>query len=349
MPDDRVRLIVEGQEFIGWTGVEIKQSFSQGADAFSMSAPLDPNDPAVRKAFRPFGYQEVELYVGQDKMLTGRIDRTAPTVSGRERVISVQGRSRAGVIVDSSIDGNWEWNQKFLADIAIELCRPFAVVVRWDNNTNPIDARATYGQGVYAFLISLAAPHNLLLHSSPAGQLVITWATWFRDNPPVAALVEGEGPLPRIEASFDGTGRFSTHKIAGQFAGTPDIVGEAVDTGVPIYRPKLATESEVDADPQFTAARKRTESVAQSFGVSATVSGWRTPDGQVWGKHEASGRIIMPNVTLKAPGVMLSTEALYTVVGSVLRLDDEDGQVADLQLAQPEYYAGQIPEVTPWD
>lgn len=349
MASDDVRLIVGGRELSGWTGVKIEQSVDNGADAFSITAPFDHTDAAVREAFRPFGYQGCELYVGDDLILTGIVDRVAPTMTAREKSLTVSGRAKTGQLIDCSIEGKVEWNQVRFADIAIELARPFGVRIRWDNNTDPLDARARYGQGVYDFLLSLAAPHNLLLHSSPAGALAITWATWFRDNPPVVALVEGDGLVMGVSAAFDSTGRFSRHIVAAQFAGNVDTIGQSNDPAVSAYRPKITTTSEVDADPSFTAARKRTESIAASYQVLATVSTWRAPDGSLWGKSERGGRVVMPNVTLKAPSAMLYTETLYTVVGSTLRIDETDGKIAELRLMQPEYYAGRIPEVTPWE
>ena len=355
---DTVRLQIAGQDFTGWIGVTIKIAVDQAADSFSVTAPFDPTLQQVLDAFRPFGYQIVRLFLGDDLIITGRIDSVSAGVSGRDRTITVQGRALTGILVDCSIDGPLEYSGLRLADIALKICRPLYAdfpsllpdaCVRWDNNTDPIDpARARYGQRGYDFLISLAAPHNLLLHSAPTGDLVITWATWFPDRSPVAALVEGEGNLLSVSASFDGEARYSIYKIATQFAGAEDIKGEATDTAVPIFRPLLQAESEVDSNPSFTATRKRTEAIARSFGVSATLSGWRDPNGDLWAKREIGRRIVPPTVTLRAPGAMLPTEAKYTAVGITLRIDESDGKVADLRLVQSELYGGSVPEVTPW-
>lgn len=356
MPSDQVVLKVAGRRFQGWTGVTITQGVDQAADVFSVTGPFDPERAEVLAAFRPFGYEPVQLYLGDDLVLTGRIDSVTAKVDGRERTLTVQGRSLAGVLVDCSIDAGLERNERFVADLAIALCNPFGIKVRWDNNA-PIDgARARYGQRVYEFLASIASPCNLLLHSSPAGELTITWANWFSKAAPAAALIEGKGSLLAVEAGFEGTGRYSLYKVATQFAGEPDIVGAATDEDVPIYRPLLEAVSEVATEsfeaevpgPDFTARRRRTEAVAASFRVSATVSGWRAPDGSLWGKAVRGGRIAMPNVTLYAPGAMLPREALYTAVGVTLRIDERDGKVADLRLVQPEFYAGRVPEVRPW-
>lgn len=349
MPSDQVRLVIEGREFWGWTGVTISQAVDQAADAFSISAPLDPDVVQIRDSFRPFGYQECQLYIDNDRILTGRIDSVNPRTDGRERKLTVQGRSLAGQIVDCSIDGPLEYSGKRLADIAIPLCEPFGITVRWDNNTDPIEiARARYGQRVYEFLLSLAAPHNLLLHSAPTGELVITWATWFPDRAPVAALIEGQGSVLSVETQFDGTNRFSLYRAATQFAGEVDIQGDAADSGVPITRPLLFDTDEMDADPRLTAARKRTEALASAFSASVTLSGWRDPGGNLWSKREIGRRIVPPTVTLRAPGAMLYNEAKYTAVGMALKIDEDGGKVTELQLVQPELYAGLLPRVVPW-
>lgn len=340
MSDD-VRLVVEGKEFRGWTGVTIEMAIDQVADAFSLSMPYDSDRAELRDAFRPFGYQCVQVYIDDDLLITGRVDKVEAKSDAGDRTLTVQGRSLTGALVDCSIDGALEFSGLALSTIARQVCRPFGLTVRADNDTDALEvARAEYGQSAAEFLLSLASPRALFLNSGYDGKLVISWARSLVNRPPVAALIEGQHPLLSVEASFDGTKRFSVHKVSTQFAGEVDITGQASDAGVPLYRPHLVAAGDADTDPSVTAARSRTASIGASVAVSAGVSGWRRPDGKRWAERQI--------VTLRAPGAKLTTERNWLTAGVTLKMDASSGRTADMRLVMPEVYAGSAPAVLPW-
>lgn len=336
---DQVRLIVGGREFAGWTGVTISMAVDQVADAFSVSAPFDPDSAEIRAAFLPFDYTSVQLYIDDDILLTGRVDKIdAGDESGRK--LTVTGRALPGQLVDCSIDGPLEYTGLTLAAIARQLCRPFGITVRADNDTAAIEsARAEYGQTVAEFLNSLAGPRNMLLNSSFDGKLVISAGSRYSSAPVVAALAEGKAPLLTVAASFDGTKRFSLYKYATQFGGVPDISGSVQDTRIPIYRPILTVAEDADADFRATAGRMRVRAYSEAIGVNVKINGWRRPDGLRWADRQI--------VTLIAPGAMLYTETKY-LVASVAYKMDESGLFTDLRLVLPETYSGSAPGATPW-
>lgn len=340
MPDE-VRLRVAGREFAGWTGVSISMTIDQVADAFSLSLPYDPARAELRAAFKPFGYQPVQVYLDEDLLITGRVDKVEAKSDAGDRSLTVQGRSLPGALVDCGIEGPLEFSGLALSTIARQVCRSFGVQVRADNDTAPIEvARAEYGQAAAEFLMSLASPRNLFLNSSHDGKLVISWARTLASLPPVAALVEGQGQVLSVSADFDGTARFSKYKTASQYAGAPDIIGQVADPAIAVYRPRLLAVSDTDADPGRTAARARAAAIAGSLSVSVTLAGWRRPDGGHWEERQA--------VTLLAPGTLLVIEAKYIIAGLTLRIDENEGKVAELRLVLPELYAGELPKVTPW-
>jgi prophage tail gpP-like protein len=338
--DDDVRLVIGGREFTGWTGVSIELSVDSCADGFSVSAPFDPSDAALVAAVRPYGYQRAQVYIGPDLVITGTIERVDPKTDETGRTLTVQGRSLTGPLIDCSIDGPLEFYGLSLSTIARQVCKPFGISVVANNDTNPISiARAEYGQTVFDFLNSLAAPRNLLLSPSAAGALQIDWGKSLIGRPVVDRIVEGEGIFLSASASFDGTRRFSLHKVATQFAGEPYITGSATDSAVKVYRPRLASEGDIDQNANFTAARLRTASICASFSASVGVSGWRRSDGKRWSPRDA--------VSLVAPGALLATESEYVAAGVSLKMD-ESGRSASLRLVLPETYSTAEPKEEPW-
>jgi len=341
MQADLVGLRLAGQDFTGWTGVSIGMAIDQVADTFSLSLPYDPANSRLRGVIRPFGYEPVEVRLDDELLLTGRVDKIDAAVSAGERMLTVEGRSLTGTLVDCGIEGALEYSGLALSTIARKICQPFGVAVRADNDTNPIEiARAEYGQSPADFLNSLAAPRNLFLNSSYDGKLVISWARTLVQRPAVATLIEGQHPILAVNASFDGTHRYSKYLQATQFAGAVDIVGQATDGGVNVYRPHLAAVGDTDTDPGATARRARTAALVGAVAVSVSLHGWRRPDGARWAERQA--------VTLKAPGVMLETETKYIIAGVTCKLD-AGGKTVDLRLVLPELYAGEIPGSMPWE
>jgi len=337
MPSDIVRLVIDGKEFTGWTGVTISMAIDQLADAFSVTAPFDP---ALKGAFKPFGYQAVQLYIDSDIVLSGRIDKIDAKTDASDRSINMQGRSLTGILGDCSIEGDLEFSGLTLATIARKLCKPFGITVRADADTSPLEvARAEYGQSPADFLNSLAAPRNLFLNSSFDGMLVISSAKDLGTKMPKDNLIEGEAPLLSVSASFDATKRFSAYTAAMQFAGEADLTGSISDPSIKIYRPKVAALDDSDQDATITASRLRSGAYASAVGISASVSGWRRKDGMRWAERQA--------LNLTAPGSMLYKQAKYIIAGATFKLDT-GGRTTDLRLVLPETYSGSMPKSEAW-
>lgn len=342
MPSDLVRLIINGRDFTGWTAATISMSIDNCADAFSLTAPFDPSDPAIKSAFRPREYQEVKVLIGDDTVLTGRVEKVNPHTGPDARTLNVQGRSLTGQLVDCSIDGELEFSGLTLADICRRLCKPFGIKVRADYNTGIIDiASAKFGQSVYEFLSSIAGPRNMLLNSSFEGELVITDGRALANRQPIAALIEGKPPLKSVDPDFDSTGCYSVYKVSSQQDGYSDVSGSVSDSTVKRYRPRLVEQDDTGTDPRLAAAWERSKAYADTMGVGVELAGWRRPDGKLWAERQV--------LTLQAPGAMLSKESRWLVSSVTHKMDADSGQTTNLGLIIPEAYAGTIPKVLPWD
>jgi prophage tail gpP-like protein len=340
MPDV-VSLSIEGVEFEGWEALTITRSLDSLAHAFSLSGPFNPEDPAIIKAFRPFEYQKVLVTIDGEKLLTGRIESVAPSVTEADRVITIQGRSLTGPLLDCSVDiGKLQFDGLSLSTIARQVCNPHGIGIVALNDTAPIlEARADPGQGGFDFLNKLAADASLLLTTDTEGRLVIF--RYKAAGAPVASLAEGQGLVKAVTASYNGTGRWSRYKVLQQQDGAESITGTAEDKGVKIYRPIVEVGSEGDAkEIQKAAAWKRALALASSVSVSVTLAGWRAPAGMLW----APGQI----VTLKAPGAFLTQEATMAVAEATLTLDASQGRISTLRLVLPATYSGEMPGSYPW-
>jgi len=91
---DVVSIKAGGQSISGWTGVTIEQAIDNCADAFSISAPFDPDREDLRERFKPFGYKPCKVLIDDQLIITGRIEKVEPLKPNRSRCL----QSRAGIL-----------------------------------------------------------------------------------------------------------------------------------------------------------------------------------------------------------------------------------------------------------
>lgn len=343
---DIVSIEVAGQRISGWTGTTIEQAIDNCADGFSISMPFDPDREDLRERFRPFKYQPCKIYIDDQLIITGSIDKIEPTDSVDGQTVTIQGRNKTGVIVDCYIDDRFQFNELRLADVLIQLTKKYGIEVHYINNTNPIqECAAEPGQKIFAFAAKLAEGFGLLLSSDELGRLIISYPP--KAGTPVASIVAGQSPYIGGSGSYDGSARFSRYKVVGSDYGNPGVVGIANDPltdslGKPIYRRSVETLGSSSTDDVQTAANhKRALALAGAARVSVTVSGWRDSNGALWQKGAT--------ITLLAPSLMVYTETVFVVAGVTLRIDETQGKVTDLRLVLPQTFEDKMPEVYPWD
>jgi len=356
MPDE-VEVTIGGTRFTAWEALTLQRSIDSAADAFSITAPFDPARQDVWKAFRPFSYPEATVAIDGEVLIRGTVESVGPSLSGGERQITVQGRSRTGVLIDCAIDGaGYQFAGMTIGEIAARLCEPFGIEVVageagssvWsragaaaEEYGKPIEeSRAQPGTSVFSFLQRLCDDLGVLASCDAQGRLVI--AKPASGQAPIAALQEGRGGLLAVSADYDGTRRYSRYRVLQQQDGLEAIEGLATDPAIGAYRPTVLAGADGEArSVQAAAEWARAQALAASVGAQATVSGWRAPGGEVW----RPGRI----VTLLAPSVYIGRESAYMIAGATLKLDAQGGRTSELRLVLPATYTGQMPGGYPWD
>lgn len=119
---DSVTLKVDGMEYRGWLDVRIARGVDRAAADFTLSVtrqywPIKPGSAC-------------EVWIGQDKLITGWVDEVNPSHSGGERKIEVKGRSRTADLIDcSAVNKPGQWSNQSLQRIADDLAGPYGVPV----------------------------------------------------------------------------------------------------------------------------------------------------------------------------------------------------------------------------
>ena len=111
MPEtDLVTLKVAGQQFEGWTTVNVAKGIRNPAGAFSLSYAERGSSPSAPLRIRTG--EACEVLIGGETVITGWIDAATPGFDAGSRSLKVEGRDRACDLVDCAAlntPGSWYW------------------------------------------------------------------------------------------------------------------------------------------------------------------------------------------------------------------------------------------------
>src|SRR4051812_16853060 len=97
--ENDVGLKIEGQEFIGWSEIDIHRAL----DTFSsidFTAPFEPDSPAFRKTFQPFTFKPLTATVEDESLFTGVLVGIDPRGDPKSSIVNVSAYSLPGTLGD---------------------------------------------------------------------------------------------------------------------------------------------------------------------------------------------------------------------------------------------------------
>jgi prophage tail gpP-like protein len=251
--NEAVELLIAGKMHRDWSGYDIDSDLLTPADAWHVSLGMSggqmPPD-VVTGAL-------VEVRIGGDTVMTGRVDEIDHQVSKTSHSFSMSGRDHAAVLVDCSAP-IFVAKMVSLAEIVAKIVSSFGL------KKPRIDAEATRirekiniepGDSAWDALAHAAEANGLWPWFDPGGTLVVGGPDY--SSPVVATLIlrrSGKGnnviSLAKQESVH---GRYSEVTVLGQTHGTDTEQGKNAlrgswkDTGVSWYRPKIVTDHECDS------------------------------------------------------------------------------------------------------
>ncbi len=342
-PEVWVGLSETRERVTGWSSVVVTRAIDSCADAYRLTLDWDPT--AVNRArFVPFSPAEVRIFIDNEVVLTGYVERLTTEVAGDERSLSVEGRGKSGVLLDWSAGGpgrGYEFQDVTFNTVARELAHPHRVVARPDTPRLPI-VEFEAGDTVYEVLSGLAAGHGLF--ASPQRDGSLSFVRFSSRRRATVELEEGLSPMRMISSSFDATKRFQEYVVYGHTDSVPIVSAAASDPerlGVEVRGRRVRRLTQQTQDINAAATFERNRALIDSFRLYVTVSGW-THGRDLWEPGEI--------VRLTSPGAMIYRSARFIVSRVTLRMDAEEGQEADLELSIPEAYddADIKPGALPW-
>ncbi len=327
---ERVSLRVAGREHGDWTSYQVDSDLITPADAWRVSLGI-PAD-RVPEYVRPWA--EVELLLGTDVVLTGRIDRIERRIAKGEHVLSLSGRDNAAVLVDCSAPIRTR-REVDLAEAVDLLVKPLGITrVRVDASGHKKKVEVEPGMTAMDALKRLCEANGCWAWCEPDGTLVVGGPAY--SAPPVAELVlrfDGkENNVKSVSVVDDVSGRHSEVTILGQTHGTESADGQhnllAVerDSGVQGYRPLIERDSDVDSQAEASRrARKRiADSRLEGLTIDAQVRGHRAGNGEPWRPGQRVRLVSEPH----------GLDGVYFLMGRTLVGGRDRGCITELKLKE---------------
>lgn len=255
---EQVILRTAGKELTGWTDVAITAGITMAARSFSVG--ITYQWPQAKDVISAVNLGDpVEVWIGNDPVVSGYIFATPMAYSAMSLQVSVSGRSRTADIVDcapaawlgksvtSTQAGQWtaarlvppsgtiiaptspqasQWKGQTIEQIAADLCGPYGIdVVRQVSTGSPVSQHAIDpGESVFDSINRLLANCQLFAMDDAAGRLVLT-------SPGKGGNASGglEMGVNILTGSIqrDAAEVFSDYVVTGQRSGSDQAYGSA--------------------------------------------------------------------------------------------------------------------------
>lgn len=284
-PNNTVTLLINGKTHGQWTNYDIVSDLLTPADDFSVTLgrPVDAVPTAVKEG------DKVEVRVGGDTVLSGRIDRVHTTTEKGNKTLTIQGRDDAGILLDCSAP-LFNAQDMDLNQIIEKIVKPLGLSkIRIDasktNKTHKVQIDP--GSRAWDALTQYAEANGVWPWMEPDGTLVVGGPDY--TTAPVAELVlrvSGDNNnIKSLEVERNMAARYSEVTVLGQsHTGKHNIKATVKDESLKLSRPLIVTEPDVDsqAEAERKAKKRLADSRLEGLTITAVVQGHRTDDGTLW-------------------------------------------------------------------
>lgn len=330
-----VLLTVDGREFAGWKQVQISGSLNSPVTNFSLTLSErwveGGRPPRIITVPITVG-SAVALEIGQDRVLTGYIERVSRSIDGSAHEVSVTGRSKSADLVDCCVEAGVNLRNVSLRYCVETLLKPFDIALTVSPSAEAGVARvipnfhAKSGEPVLEEIKRLCALHALLVSDGPWGDLVLADAGAHGDS---ITLDARNDAVLAGSVTLDYAGLYSPVEIFGRgggaTAGDSDSIalvkGRAINDQVTRHRPMMSQASadersgSADRQARLVVAKQR----AQSVTADLRLAGWRRPDGNLWWKGQMI-RLADPHLGYEGELVVQRFDLSLSESGSIVSL-----------------------------
>lgn len=344
---DTITLLINGYKFDFWPSIKINRSIDTIGDTFELTAPWLPENSRFRKIFKPFGYQDVVVYIGGEKIISGTAVNINPNSNANQKEVKISGYSRAAVLNDVMMPSSafpLQFSNLTLLQIAQRLSTPFGIKVIFKTSPGAPFKNVVLApdKKIYPFLIELATQRGIIISSDADGNMIFQKST---TSPATMTIIEGQPPFSTASVTFDGQQRYSSFAALGDGwksgRGQIAVIEDPAIKKTGILRPFIYKATDIEHGDLKEAARSKLgRNIANSMQIDVTVNGLRDRNGNLWKDNQ--------KVIFQSPGNMLHIATEY-VIRDVEFIKDDKSEMSNLTLVFPEAFSGEIRTVFPWD
>lgn len=362
MGKNDVRLVVDGKEYGGWKSVRIAAGIERVARSFDLGITTQwPGSDVARKVLPGMA---CEVYIGDDKVVTGYIDATPINYDGKSKSVIVKGRSKTADLVDCCPlnmvpPGGWaevdngkggprpqtqradtQWTNRKLEQIAAYIAAPYKVKVKTEANTGAAITveNLNFGEKAFEVIDRLMLKRQVLATDDADGNLVIMRAG--SGGNCTTPLVLG-GNILKASAQMDYSNVY-THYTCSGFRAYTDADNDAaisrgesasvVDSSIFGKQRVRALHIQQSGQTDDGSCRARVEyesghRAAKAVETTYTVLGWRQEDGSLW----------LPNKLVQVQDTEIGFDMRLLIVEATWSLD-ENGMRTELRVGPKKGY-----------
>ncbi|MDO8654185.1 MAG: phage tail protein [Undibacterium sp.] len=334
--NEEVALLIGGLAHTQWESYEIDSDLLTPADAWDVSIGFSAGVlPDSVTAGAP-----VQIKIGSDLVMTGRVDTLAQSVSKNAHDVRLCGRDSAAQLVDCSAP-IFVRKMATLDEIVSSIVRPLGITnIRIDAKTSAVREKINIEPGDTAWdaLKNAAEANGLWPWFDPDGTLVVGGPDYTKAPVAVLSLNFNGSNVESLSRTDNVADRFSEITVLGQThataqeGGKHNLKGVAKDSGITWPRPKIIVDHETDT-PFLCEERARKlmgDSRLQGFTLTAKVFGHRidapgeSGDGQLW----------MPGQRVRVVSDVLKIDGIFFLMGRKFCRSRSSGTTTELTLKE---------------
>jgi len=326
-----------GKKFSGWEEVTISKSMDDLAHSFdiTLTDKWNANDEPI---YFHVGLG-VQIFIDDEKIITGYIDDISREYSDSSRRINIAGRSKTADLVDcSAIYQKGQWRGQTLSKIAKDLCQPLDISTSVASGIDVSSSLRRFsiedGETIFDCISRAAKMAGVLLLTDVNGNLYFDRVSSTR----IKTVLENGINILNGSKTSSMSDRYTDYTIKTQLAGDDTTYAAATsktktasDSGFvgARYRPLIITAENESSGNEL---QKRIDwekniRAGKSHRVSYTVQGWKHSTG-TWAPNTL--------VRVKDPDFELDDELL---IKSVQLTKNSQGTLASLELTFPQAYS----------
>lgn len=333
---NNVRLLIAGMEFGGWKAVSIQAGIERQVRDFDLTITNKwPGSGDIPRRVNPG--DACELFIGDDKVLTGYVDATPISYNGTAVTVGVRGRSKTADLVDcAAINSPGRWGAAKIERIAADLAAPYGVQVSAQVDTGaPLSHAIEQGETVFESIERMLKQRQELATDDVDGRLVFIAVG--SAGQATTALELGKNILA-CDAPLDYKDVFTEYVVKGQRPGSDDEFGEEVAGETATITDDTISRRRVlmikqgghcdGATAKDRVAYERAHRKAMALATTYTVQGWRQEDGSLWLQNQLV-RVVDPMVGFNDEFVIAEVNYKLSASGmlTTIKVGPKDGYV----------------------